>query len=64
MEKRDLINFNNLEIELINSEIELSEVCGGKNIISVVIDAVIEFFSDNDDEPTNNNCHGCTNNCK
>lgn len=63
MEKKDLISFNELEVEIINSEFELSEVRGGKGVISTVIDAVIDFFG-GDDEPTNNNCNGCTNHCK
>lgn len=63
MEKKDLVKFNKQEIEIINSEIELSEVRGGKGWIGAVISAVKEFF-DGEDEAPNTNCHGCNPSCQ
>lgn len=61
MEKNNLIKFDQVELELLNSESELSEIRGGKGSIGAIIDAIIEFFDN--DEPTNGNCNGCTNHC-
>lgn len=63
MEKRDLVKFNKQDVDIINSEIELSEVRGGKGGIGAIIAAITEFF-DSDDEAPNTNCHGCNPNCQ
>lgn len=53
MEKKSLIKFENVELELLTSESELSEVCGGKgSILSTVLDILTDIT-------ININCHDC-----
>lgn len=64
MKKENLVKFDELEIDILASEHELSHVRGGAAIhpiIPVVIAVLADVLSD-DDGGTNNNC-GCTNNC-
>lgn len=62
MKTVDLIKFNELEFDIIHSELELSEVRGGKSIVRVVISAIMDIFDSDDGGGSNNNCN-CTNNC-
>lgn len=55
MEKQNLVKFNGLELEVLTSENELSEVRGGKGSIGAVIDAIIDLLAGGDE--TNGNCN-------
>lgn len=52
MEKRDLVKFNKQDVDIINSEIELSEVRGG-GIWSDIKKFIEELFTE---EEGNTNC--------
>lgn len=54
MEKQNLVKFNGLELEVLTSENELSEVRGGKSIGSI-IDSILEGI----DIEINFGCNEC-----
>lgn len=41
MEKKNLVSFDNLELEALTSESELSEVRGGKSSISTILGVLL-----------------------
>ncbi len=54
MKNSSLVKFNETEIELISSEKELSEINGGKNLLTSILESIgVEI---------DGNCGGC-NNC-
>ena len=55
MEKKSLVKFESVDLELLTSENGLSEVRGGKSSIVAVIDAILDFVTG--DEETNGNCN-------
>lgn len=53
MEQKSLIKFENVELELVTSESELSEVRGGKGgVLGTIIDILGDIV-------ININCHDC-----
>lgn len=52
MEQKSLIKFENVELELVTSESELSEVRGGKGIGGILMDILM-----GGDIELNNNCN-------
>lgn len=58
MEKKSLIKFDETDFELLSSEKELSEINGGKNLLTSALEMLgIEIEN-------NGNCHGCNSGCK
>lgn len=51
MEKQKLVTFEKAEVELVTSELELSEVRGGKNT-TLLVDSLL-----NGGDDTNGNCN-------
>lgn len=52
MEKKNLVKFDNIELEMITSDSELSEVRGGKINLGTLLDLLMGGSSE-----VNNNCN-------